>query len=192
MAASSVVRALTCLVLVVLASAACAPAHRHPPSLSQDTKAIADTDRMAQKQVALGAYGKALAIYSTAYDKKHIRGLRQGYLNLGEQIRAASDAAYQRGELLEAGLAYRMIFESGITTRDFAPSLSFDDDYLNRHIEACSNGLIEIGLTKYREEKLDEAIEVWKKVLDFDHGNKHARSAIDTATVQLQRLRAMK
>jgi tetratricopeptide (TPR) repeat protein len=178
--------------LVMLASAACAPAHRHPLPPVQDAKVIADTERIAQKQFALGAYGKALSAYSTVYDKKHLRGLRSGYLKLGEQIRAASDAAYQRGELLEAGIAYRMLFESGITTRDFAQSLSFDDDYLDSHIEACSNALMEIGLTKYREEKLDEAIEAWKKVLDFDYGNEHAKSAIDTATIQLQRLRAMK
>jgi tetratricopeptide (TPR) repeat protein len=157
-----------------------------------ETQIIADTARQTQEQMALGNYKRALEIYSLAHDKHRLPGLKQDHARLGEQIRAASDTAYQKGNFAEAGSAYRILFESGITTRDFADSLSFDDDYLRRQIEACSKALMEIGLVKYREEKLEEAIAIWKKILLFDAHNKNVKKAIDIATVQLQRIQNIK
>ncbi len=158
----------------------------------RDTRLAADTFRQAQEQASLGKYRRALEVYSNAYDRHHLRNLRQGYARMGEQVVMAADDAYQAKDFAEAGSIYRILFESGITTRDFAQSLSFDDDYLSAQIKACSKALMEIGLMKYREEKLDEAIVVWKKILAFDVDNKNARSAIDTATVQLQQLKNLK
>ncbi len=179
---------LICVALAVFASS-CSLHARGAGSASWETKLVSETAKHAQEQVALGKYKMALETYSTAYDKYHLRGLRQGYARLGEQILSASDTANQRGDFAEAGSIYWTLFESGITTRDFAGSLSFDDDYLSRRIKACAKALMEIGLMKYREEKLDEAIAVWKQVLAFDIDNKNVRDAIDTATVQLQQLK---
>jgi tetratricopeptide (TPR) repeat protein len=151
-----------------------------------------ETARQAQQQFALGKYKKALEIYSVAYDKHHDADLRHGYVKIGEQIKAAADAAYREGDFAEAGSAYVNLFESGITTRDFAQTLSFDDDYLSGRIKACSNALLEMGMIKYREEKIEEAIAVWKKALVFDVDNRNIRNAIDTATVQLQQLKTLK
>ena len=39
---------------------------------------------------------------------------------------------------------------------------------------------------KYCEGKLEEAISIWKKALVFDQENKEVKSAIETATQQLQ------
>jgi len=157
-----------------------------------ETQIIADTARQAQEQIALGKYKSALEIYSAAQDKYLLPGLKPGYSSIGEQIKTASDTAYKKGDFAEAGNAYTILFESGITTRDFADSLSFDDDYLRRQIEACSKALMEIGLIKYREEKLDEAIAIWKKILLFDAHNKNVKKAIDIATGQLQRIKNIK
>ena len=157
-----------------------------------ETQIIADTARQAQEQLALGKYKKALEIYSAAQDKYLLPGLKPGYSSLGEQIKTASDTAYKKGDFAEAGNAYTILLESGITTRDFADSLSFDDDYLRRQIEACSKALMELGLIKYREEKLDEAIAIWKKILVFDANNKNVKKAIDIATGQLQRIQNIK
>jgi tetratricopeptide (TPR) repeat protein len=109
-----------------------------------------------------------------------------------EQIRNTADAAYQRKDFAEAGGIYNTLFESGVTTRDFAPSLSFNDDYLNEQISLCSKALLENGLMKYREEKLDEAIAIWKKAIAFDPENTGIKNAIETATLQLQKLNSMK
>ena len=105
---------------------------------------------------------------------------------------SAADAAYQAGAVAEAGIDYSILFESGITTRDFAGTLSFNDDYLSLHIHACSKDLMESGLMKYREEKIGEAIAIWKKALAFDPDNKNVKNAFETATAQLQRLKKIK
>jgi tetratricopeptide (TPR) repeat protein len=185
--------ALICIVIVTAISASSCSVHFWGAGQSsRDTRLVTDTSRQAHEQASLGKYRNALEIYSNAYDRHHLRGLRQGYARMGEQVVLAADAAYQKKDFAEAGSIYRALFESGITTRDFAQSLTFDDDYLDKQIKACSKTLMEIGLMKYREEKLDEAIAIWKKILAFDLDNKNVRSAIDTATVQLQQLKNLK
>ena len=157
-----------------------------------DKKLVDDTARQAQAHIALAQYKKALALYASSYDKYHYPGMRGSYAGTGELIRNAADAAYQRRDFAEAGSTYHTLFESGITTRDFAHVLSFDDDYLNRQMKACSKGLLEAGLTKYREGKLEDAISVWKKALVLDHDNKDIKSMIETAATQLQNLKNIK
>jgi tetratricopeptide (TPR) repeat protein len=158
----------------------------------REARIASETAKQAQEQFALGRYQKALEIYSAAYDKYHDVGLRRGYAKLGEQTKAAADAWFHAENFGEAGNAYRNLFESGITTRDFSQALSFDDDDLIRRIRACSESLMEIGLMRYREQKLEEAIAVWKKALAFDSDNRNVRNAIDTATVQLQQLKTLR
>ncbi len=151
-----------------------------------------ETAKQAQEQFALGRYKNALDIYSSAYDKHHDADLRRGYARLGEQTKAAADVLFQAGNFGEAGIIYRNLFDSDITTRDFARELSFNDVDLIKKMEACSKSLMEIGLMRYREEKLEEAIAVWRKVLVFDAENKNVRNAIDTATLQLQQLKTLR
>jgi tetratricopeptide (TPR) repeat protein len=159
---------------------------------NRDTRIVTDTAKRAQEQLVLGKHKRALEIYAHAYDRHHQPELRQGFARLGEQLRAASDRAYQENNFAEAGSIARSLFESGITTRDFADKLSFDDDHLTARITASSRALMEIGLMRYREEKLDEAIAIWKKALAFDMDNKSVKQAIDTATIQLQQLKHIK
>ncbi len=187
----STIGAVICVCMAVLGPSCSLLPGAAGPSTTE-TQIIADTARQAQEQIALGKYKSALDIYSAAQDKYLLPGLKPGYSSLGEQIRTASDTAFKKGDFAEAGSAYRILFESGIATRNFADSLTFDEDYLRRQIEACSKALMEIGLVKYREEKLEEAIAIWKKVLLFDARNKNVKKAIDIATVQLQRIQNIK
>jgi tetratricopeptide (TPR) repeat protein len=177
--------------LVALATS-CSILPRGAGLTGAETKIIDDTVKRAQEQVAHGEYKKALEIYSNTYDKYHHPGLRYNFAETGGQVRNAADAAYQKRQYAEAGNIYRILFESGITIRDFAASLSFDDDYLSSQISACSKALTEIGLLKYREEKIDEAISIWEKVLAFDPDNKAVIKAVDTATKQMQKLKSIK
>ena len=177
---------------VALAAAACS-LHSKGPGAEPDARSIAETAKQAQAQFALGRSKHALEIYSNAYEKyHHSTGLRRGYIKLGEQIKSAADTAYQSGDVSEAGNDYRVLLESGITTRDFAGTLSFDEDYLNRQINACSKVLMESGLMTYREERLEEAIAIWKKALTFDPDNRNIKNALETATSQLQKLKQIK
>ncbi|HEX9021550.1 MAG TPA: hypothetical protein VF903_09835 [Nitrospirota bacterium] len=183
---------VVCCAGLTVSTASCAFIQRVAVPAEHERKIAEETANQTQAFMTAGEYKKALDLYSSAYDKYHYRGMRGGYARTGEQIRNAADAAYQRRNFAEAGNIYTVLFESGITTRDFAPSLSFDDDYLTRQGQASSKALTEIGLMKYREEKLEEAIAIWKKVLLFDPENKGVRNAIDTATMQLQKLKSIK
>ena len=187
---------LICVALVAFFSS-CVSMHKEADYKKAEpagtgSNSIDVTIRLAQEQIAHGEYKKALGIYSTAYDKYHQPILRYHYAGTGEQTRNAADAAYQRRAFADAGSLYLVLFESCITTRDFAWSLSFNDGYLSGQIKACSKALTEIGLVRYREEKLDEAISSWQKVLVFDRDNKGVIKAIQTATRQLQKLKNFK
>jgi tetratricopeptide (TPR) repeat protein len=159
----------------------------------QSQKAIEDnTAGQAQADIAGGEYKRALERYSSAYEINHNPEMRDNYISTGEQIRKTADLVYQRKDFSEAGNIYNTLIESGITKRDFASSLSFDQDYLNGQMHACSKTLLEAGLTTYRDGKLEDAISIWKKAQVFDHDNKDIKSAIETATTQLQNLKTIK
>ncbi|HYA85798.1 MAG TPA: hypothetical protein VEI57_01880 [Nitrospirota bacterium] len=173
---------------VALAVAACS-LHSKGTGTESDVKFIAETANQAQAQFALGKLKHALELYASAFDKyHHPPGLRRGYVKLGEQIKNNADTAYKSGDVATAGIDYSILLESGITTREFAGTLSFDDNYLSRQIKACSKALMESGLKKYREERLDEAIVIWKKALFFDRDNRNIKNALETATAQMQQL----
>jgi tetratricopeptide (TPR) repeat protein len=173
------------------------PAGTEKKAVPDDTaeraqKAVDDTARQAQADVAGGEYKRALELYSSAYEKYHTPKMRVNYSATGEQIRKNADLAYQRRDFAEAGGIYTTLIESGITTRDFAGSLSFDENYLYRQMHVCSNALLETGLTTYRDGKLEDAISIWKKAQVFDRDNKDIKGAIETATTQLQNLKNIK
>ncbi len=182
---------LLCACLIAF-TPSCSFLRRVAAPAGQEHKVIDETAKQAQAKIALGEYKKALELYSNAYDRYHYSGMRSSYAKTTEQIRNAADAAYQKKDFAEAGNIYNTLFESGITTRDFAHSLSFDDDYLSGQINLCSKALLENGLRKYREEKLDEAIGIWKTALVFDPENTGVKNAIETATQQLQKLNSLK
>jgi tetratricopeptide (TPR) repeat protein len=161
-------------------------------TVKQVQKPVDDTIKQAQADVAGGEYKKALELYSSAYEINHTPEMRDNYSATGEQIRKTADMAYQRKDFAEAGNIYNTLIESGIITRDFANSLSFNGDYLNGQKNACSKALLEAGLTIYRDGKLEDAISIWKKAQVFDRDNKDIKSALETATNQLQNLKNIK
>jgi tetratricopeptide (TPR) repeat protein len=158
----------------------------------QAQKAVDDTVIQAQVDIAGGEYKKALELYASAYEKKHTPDMRDNYSATGEQIRKAADSAFQRKDFAEAGNIYNALLENGILKQDFANSLSFNEDYLNGQKIACAKALLEAGLTTYRDGKLEDAISIWKKAQVFDRDNKDIKSAIETATTQLQNLKNLK
>lgn len=78
-----------CLSLTALISS-CASFHSKP-------RAIAETVKQAQSQVALGEYKKALALYAAADNKYgHDAALQQQYVRTGDRIRSTADTAFQQ------------------------------------------------------------------------------------------------
>ena len=189
------------LLFITLIVAACSLHSKGPETASKESVATdtasearftTETAKHAQTLFAAGRFKRALELYSNAYEKCHYPGLRSGYARLGEQIKSAADTAYQTGNVPKAGINYSILLESGITTQDFAETLSFDDAYLRKQIAACSKDLMASGLKKYREEKLDEAIAIWKTALFFDPGNRNVKNAFETATAQREKLKQLK
>jgi tetratricopeptide (TPR) repeat protein len=159
-------------------------------SLQSRPRAIEETVKQAQSQVALGEYKKALALYAAA-DERYGRdaALQHHYARTGDRIRSAADTAFQQGVFSQAGGIYRILLESGITGKEFQEPLSFDTAYLRSRIGSCSKALMELGLVKYREDDLDEAFSIWSRVLAFDPGNRAVTKALQTTGKQRQRLK---
>ena len=180
-----------CACLIAL-TPSCSFIYRITAPAGHEKKLVEDTAKQAQTHITLGEYKKALELYSSVYDKYHYPDMRGSYAGAGEQIRKTADATYQKKDFAEAGNIFNTLFESGITARDFANSLSFDDDYLNGQMKACSKALWEAGMTTYRDGKLEDAISIWKKALIFDQDNKDIKGAIETASTQFQNLKNIK
>lgn len=137
-------------------------------------------------------YKKALDVYAEAYDRCGNDVILENYLKTGNQVRNAADNAYQKKDYLKAGRIYRVLLQQGITGRESGRSLSFDEAYLKKMIRSCSKRLSEIGLVKYRLDRLDEAIWVWDQILSFDSDNQSVIKAIETANIQLKLMKSMR
>jgi hypothetical protein len=173
---------LPCLVLSALLLS-CA-------TLPSKPRAIEQTVKLAQSQVAQGEYKKALALYSAADMKySHDTDLQRHYVRTGERIRSAADTAFQQGVFSQAGGIYQILLKSGITGKIFQEPLSFDRVYLRNRINSCSKALMELGMAKYRKDDLDGACCLWNKVLAFDPGNKAVTKALKTTSKQRQMLK---
>lgn len=182
----------SCLLALFLitASPSCSALHR---MAGGESAAVERAIKQAQAHFALGDYQKALGVYADAYaDHPRSAPLRAQYIKAGEQIKVAADNAFQRQAFAEAGSSYTLLLKNTITAQDFSRELSFDGDYLDRRIKACSKGLLEAGLVHYRQGRLDEAISIWRKVVTFDPDNRDVKDAIATAAVQLQNLKNMR
>ena len=159
----------------------------------RETKAVDTVAKEAQAYIARGEYPKALEAYSDAYKKyPHNSELQESYARAGERIKSIAYDALEKKDFPAAGSIFNLLLASDITGKDLAGSLSFDCDYLSKQINTCSEALLGIGLIKYREGALDDAVSIWKKALTFDPKNRDVKKAIDKATVQLQKLKNIK
>jgi len=193
---------LICACLLVFAPA-CSPRrvlsgpsrsdrHADDDRASPAQQALYAATSQAQAEMATGQYGRALDHFASAYAKYHTPEIRENYSSAGESIRKTADLTYEKRDFAEAGAIYNQLSESGITRQDFAGALSFNGDYLDRQIHACSKALLEAGLRTYRDGKLEDAISLWKQALTFDRDNKEVKQAIDTATTQLRNLKKLR
>jgi tetratricopeptide (TPR) repeat protein len=180
------------LLIIAMASigSSCAHAPQHPAG-----KALRDGSRLNQAKAYLssGNYKKALAIYAAACDDHpDDDDLLALYKDALESVKAEADKAYENRDYAKAGELYTMLAKSGFEKKHRRSKLSFDDHYLAMRIGACSKMLIELGIMKYREGDLQQAIAIWKDILVFKPSEQEARTAIDRATAQLQNLKQIK
>jgi len=178
------------LMAVVFLTASCASAPHS--KVRKNGRNAADLGR-ARSSMASGEYKEAIAIYSAACDRNPgNEDLLDTYTEALETVRVTADRAYENQDFAKAGELYSTLSHSGFGQKPLQEELSFDADYLGKRIRACSKTLFELGIVKYRAGDLQNAIAIWKQVLVFDPADQEARTAIETAKIQLQNLKQIK
>jgi tetratricopeptide (TPR) repeat protein len=179
-------RIVILVALLFTAACATAPSKNFQPPSPKET-AI----KRAHDSLMKGDYEQALTLYAETYKKYNEQDLRDKYVQAGNDVKSAADVVFQNGDYAKAGIAYRALVNSMITAEDTGKALSFDEDYLRKQIKACGDRLTEQGLVLYRQQNLNEAVAIWKKVLTFDPNNKTVIKNIDTANLQLRNLKSI-
>jgi hypothetical protein len=70
--------------------------------------------------------------------------------------------------------------------------LSFPEESLKDGIKNSSSQLTKKGLEQYRKGNIAEAISTWEGILLFDPENLEIKKAIETAKIQLKKLKQKK
>ncbi len=96
-----------------------------------------------------------------------------------------------KNEYSRAGRLFRKALDSFPKDPGLAENISATPRELEFKIAFCADKLMERGLTLYRRGQLEEAIELWEKILSFDPHNQASRKAIQTTSTQLSNLKKM-
>jgi tetratricopeptide (TPR) repeat protein len=182
------------LLLIVMAAigSSCAHSPQHSVFFSEDLRSRSGLSQ-AKAYLSSGNYKKALDIYAAACDDHtDDDDMLDMCADVLESVKAEADKVYESHDYAKAGELYNMLLKSGFDKKHRRSKLSFDNHYLTMRIGACSKMLIELGIMKYREGDLQQAIAIWKNILVFKPSEQEAKTAIDRATAQLQNLKQIK
>lgn len=95
-------------------------------------------------------------------------------------------AADQPGK---AGLLFRAALNNYPHTPRLADEIALTPGQLESKIAVCAEKLMEQGLTLYRKGHLNQAIQVWQKILAFAPHHEASQKAIRTAHTQINNLK---
>jgi tetratricopeptide (TPR) repeat protein len=112
--------------------------------------------------------------------------------NLAEALKdlhRRSEKALEKEEYAVAGKMYALLLNENHQLKDLDMSIPFSSKSLKDGIKQCRIQLTRKGLELYREEKLKEAVSVWKSLLEFDPGNTEIIKAVGTAEEQLKKIK---
>lgn len=112
--------------------------------------------------------------------------------NLAEALKdlhRRSEKALEKEEYAVAGKMYALLLNENHQLKDLDMSIPFSSESLEDGIKQCRIQLTRKGLELYREEKLKEAVSVWKSLLEFDPGNTEIIKAVGTAEEQLKKIK---
>jgi len=110
-------------------------------------------------------------------------------------VRAVNRAIREAGSRLEqdrpadAGRLFRAAQTHYPQDPALASRIRLTPAELDAGIAKCAQQLMEEGLSAYRQERLEDAIEIWEKIIVFDPMHRAGRSAIETAERQLANLK---
>jgi tetratricopeptide (TPR) repeat protein len=185
-----IVKKRVLILFILLAFSSCAEVKPRPVSEGSRDSAIAqEISKEVWQFINAQSYRKALDTYSAASSRYPRNAeLRGGYIRTVDHMRDLADAAFRKEDFTSAGHIYSVLLKSDIR-KDVAAVLSLNDGFLAGQIKKCSKALTEKGVNKYREGRLEDAISIWKGIIEFDPDNKEIKDAISIATVQLENLR---
>jgi tetratricopeptide (TPR) repeat protein len=158
------------------------PAKKHRPPGRERVAAL----------VTLGDYSEALKLIT--------KGIKMGQPEVfyqKEYVRAINGLTREGTDRFEAGLywpagrSFHLALEHYPKEAEVREGIARSPEKIRTYIEECSVKLMEAGLLRYREGDLDGAVAVWEKIILFNPGYEEARQALETARLQLEKLKAL-
>jgi len=102
------------------------------------------TEREAQPYLKEGDFQRAIDVYQGAYQQyPHESMLRKNYLQNLEAIKKNADQAFERKDFVAAERVYEILWRNYPHFNDLAPSLSFNEQFLERRIQTSRKLLAE-------------------------------------------------
>ena len=150
------------------------------------------SERQARQAFAADDFGKAIEVYNTRYlENPDEADWLPGFIFILEEIKRAGDGAFSKENFVLAGRIYSSLLKYFKSFENYLASLSFSRESLDERLKACRTELNKRALEQYRKENLAEAISIWQGVLTFDPDNVETKRAIETATIQLKKIKKL-
>ncbi|MBS0014165.1 MAG: hypothetical protein KFF46_09345, partial [Desulfobacterales bacterium] len=111
------------------------------------------------------------------------------YVRAVNQAIREAESRLEQDRPAKAGRLFRAAQKHYPQDPDLASKIRLTPAQLDGRIAQCARQLMEEGLSAYRRERLEDAIEIWEKILVFDPMHRAGRSAIETAERQLANLK---
>ena len=148
------------------------------------------SERQARQALEAGDSGKAIEVYRLRHlENPDDADWTAGFVSILEDIKRTGDTAFSKGNFAPAGRAYFGLLKNFKSFERFGASLSFSEKSLDETMKECRTELNKKALEQYRKENLAEAISIWQSILTFDPDNIETTKAIETATIQLQKIK---
>jgi tetratricopeptide (TPR) repeat protein len=150
------------------------------------------SERQAHQALEAGDSEKAIEVYNTRYlENPDDADWLVGFVSILEEIKRTGDGSFSIKNFVLAGRAYSSLLKYFKSFEKFRASLSFSEKSLDEGLKVCRTELNKKALEQYRKENLAEAISIWQGLLTFDPDNIETKKAIETATIQLKKIKKL-
>ena len=123
--------------------------------------------------------------------KERRDALETEYLAAINGLMGAGEESLNKEQYDRAGIAFKKVLDYYPEKSSLKEKVKRRREEIESYLEISSEKLMIQGLSEYREGKLHNAIELWKKILLFDPEHQAAKKAIGTATLQLRNLKSI-
>jgi tetratricopeptide (TPR) repeat protein len=147
------------------------------------------SERRARQSLAEGDYLRALDGFKVLPpDVLRSPAQSAGLRRIMEENKGLADKALARKDFGAAGKGYSVLWHEYPLAQQAGLSLSFSRNVVEEGLKNCRAQLTREGLDQYRKGKLEEAISIWRELLQFDPENAEIQKAAETAEEQLKKL----